>query len=42
MQANGTAERDAALLMTERIEATARDGGGRQGLRHQRVRAGVP
>ena len=37
LQANGTAERDAALLMAERLKAQARDGGGRQGLRHERV-----
>jgi transposase len=40
--ANGTAERDAALVMLEQIPGgKAGDGGRRQGLRHARFRGGV-
>jgi hypothetical protein len=42
-QANGTAERDAALVMMERLGGTQRaDGRRRQRLRHVRVCRGVP
>ena len=42
-QANGTAERDAALIMLEELMGSASgDGGRRQGIRHARFRERVP
>ena len=40
-QANGTAERDAALIMLEKRHASG-DGGQRQGIRHARLRKRLP
>ena len=41
LQCNGTAERDAAMVMAERLEGNERgDGGRRQGLRYQGLREG--
>ena len=43
LQANGTAERDAALVMLEQLPGTtAGDRGRRQGLRHAGFRGRVP
>ena len=41
-QANGTAERDAALVMLEQVQERTSDGGSRQGVRYQRLCRGVP
>jgi hypothetical protein len=42
-QANGTAERDAGLVMLEKIPGEHRvHGGSRQGIRHQGLRGGMP
>ena len=41
-QANGTAERDAALVMLEQVPAGSGHGGSRQGLRYAGLRGRVP